>query len=251
MEIVIKSKAHGVRVIYYDDADHDLVKEIKWYVDKGDDDVFYAKGRVKKRHRKEGVPIIARMHRLLMGVSDGSIQVDHIDHNGLNNRRGNLRIATQPQNSGNMRVAKDSTTGYKGVTYKKKKDLYVTRIRVNSKLIHGQSTKNIYEAALRYNELAIKYFGEFACLNELTDEQKELAKIKIPAKRVTAKNNTGYRGVCRSRSKKNPFAATIYIDGKNVNLGCHATAEIAAKIYNIAVVKYNKPAEWLNKIPNE
>lgn len=250
MELVIKSKAYGTHTVYYDDMDHDLVRDVKWNLAKGDDNVLYARGRIRKKDRNESDQLLVRMHRIIMSAPP-SHQVDHIDYDGLNNRRINLRIATQRQNSRNMRVSKDSTTGFKGVSFRKKKGLYVTRIRVDGKLIHGHLTKNIYEAALRYNDMAIKYFGDFACLNELTEEQKELAKIKIPAKKITNNNKTGFRGVCYSQSKKNPYAATIYEGGKNINLGCHPTAEIAARIYNEAVIKYNKPIEWLNKIPNE
>jgi len=250
MELVIKSKTYGAHTVYFDDQDHDLVKNIKWNIAVGDDQVFYARGRIKKRYRKEGEQICVRMHRLIMNPPN-DMQVDHINHNGLDNRRNNLRVATQNQNGANRRKDRDNLTGFKGVTFVKKKGLYKPRIRVDDVLIHGRMTKNIYDAAVQYNEMAIKYFGEYACLNELTEQQIEIAKEKIPAKQITRNNTTGYRGVCKSQSNKNPFTATIRVDGKNIVLGYYPTPEMAALSYNEAVYKYNKPTEWLNKIPNE
>jgi HNH endonuclease len=251
MELKIKSKIYGEHIVHFDDEDFYLIKDIKWNISVGDDQVFYARGRVRKRNRKEGDQIYVRMHRLIMNVSN-DVQVDHINHNGLDNRRNNLRVATQKQNGANRRMDRDNWTGFKGVTLRKKKGLYCPRIRVNGELIHGRLTKNIYDAALQYNEMAIKYFGEFACINELTENQKEQAKVKIPAKRVLSSNTTGYRGICVGEgSKKNPYIATIRVDGKNKYLGCFATAKKAAIAYNDAVILYNKPSGWLNKIPNE
>lgn len=250
MELVINSVAYGKHTILYDDEDHELISKIKWNICKSKR-TFYARGKVKNKYLELIGCRMIRMHRLIMKCA-ADLQVDHIDGNGLNNRRNNLRVATQLQNSSNKKLSIDSTTGFKGVSFRKKKGLYITRIRVNGELIHGGLTKNIYSAALKYNELAIKYFGEFACLNELTPEQIELSKIKIRPKKIIKSNITGYRGVCISKNAtENIYVATIMVEKKNKYLGSYNTPEKAAKAYNEGVVKYNKPLEWLNIVPNE
>lgn len=251
MELSIFSKKYGAKTVLIDDEDYDLIKRIKWNIAHDDeDDVYYARGRVKKKDLGKYNQSYVRMHRIIMNAPRDK-QVDHVNHNGLDNRKENLRLSDQKQNSANMRLAKDSTTGFKGVTYQKKKKLYKVRLRVNYKLIYGGMHKNIYKAALMYNELAKKHFGEFACLNQLTNEQIEEAKKEMPM-RILSSNKTGYRGVCiRENTSDNIYVATLRIDGKNKNLGYFSTPEMAAKAYNEAVIKYGKPLTYLNKIPNE
>ena len=67
-------------------------------------------------HQENGKPVIISVHRLIMGLQYGDIrQVDHINHNGLNNRRNNLRICTFQENHRNSQHASNNTTGFKGV----------------------------------------------------------------------------------------------------------------------------------------
>lgn len=164
MELIIVSKKYGTHTVYFDKKDNQLVESVTWQIHKGKC-TFYARGWLRPRSKKNTV----RMHRLLMGVKEGEL-VDHIDHNGLNNRRINLRIVTQSQNSQNMKVPRDGLTGFKGVTFVKNKKLFHARIRVNGKLISGGRTKDIIVAAKKYNELALKHFGEYAYLNIIPNE---------------------------------------------------------------------------------
>lgn len=101
--------------------------------------------------------------------------VDHIDGNGLNNLRSNLRFATMSQNIANSKVRKDNTTGYKGVSWFvgskhpngvwKSKPSWTARIGINGKRITVGYFATKEEAARAYNKAAIKYHGEFAKLN--------------------------------------------------------------------------------------
>ncbi len=106
-----------------------------------------------------------RLHRFLLGVTKG-LTVDHVDGNGLNNLRSNLRISTQTQNSRNRRKIKKKTSKYKGVHVRDNGKFRAT-IRVNRKLINIGTFTDEIEAAVAYNEYAKIYFGEFACLNQL------------------------------------------------------------------------------------
>lgn len=106
-----------------------------------------------------------KMHRLIMGLKVGDKRlVDHINHNGLDNRRCNLRVCTNAENTRNARPSKNATSKYKGVSVSKC-NTYVSRIRVDGKLIQLGTFKSELEAAEKYDVAAKKYFGEFAYLN--------------------------------------------------------------------------------------
>jgi len=101
------------------------------------------------------------MHSQLMGRK----YIDHKDGDGLNNQRHNLR----PYNnhSENMTNCKSSNnTGYKGV-YRRKNGLFKVTVTKNSKQYFGGDYATPEEAAIKYNELALQYQGEFARLNEI------------------------------------------------------------------------------------
>lgn len=93
------------------------------------------------------------------------LQVDHRDLNRLNNRKENLRLATNRQNHANRPAQRNNTTGFKGVT--KTKTAYLARICVNQKSIHLGSFRDPIEAACAYNVAATRHFGEFARLNRM------------------------------------------------------------------------------------
>lgn len=107
------------------------------------------------------------MHRMILGVSDPSVCVDHINLNKRDNRRSNLRLATRAENSRNRVPSRSNTTGFKGVTYRKKKKLYRARIRAFGLEIYLGSFKCPIDAAAAYDKAAIEYYGEFAMTNEM------------------------------------------------------------------------------------
>ena len=69
--------------------------------------------------------VTLRMHRLVMGVTDRNIQVDHIYHNTMDNRKSQMRLVTNMQNSWNKQA--------RGVYYSKEKGKYVGNITYNGK----------------------------------------------------------------------------------------------------------------------
>ena len=107
---------------------------------------------------------IVKMHRWIMDAPDHLV-VDHIDHNGLNNTRGNLRLCTHLQNSRNRIPAARSTSKYKGVYWYKIIKKWVAGIYVNNKKQHIGCFENEIDAAKAYDKKAAEIFGEFACLN--------------------------------------------------------------------------------------
>lgn len=101
------------------------------------------------------------MHRQVFG-DESAPDVDHEDHNTLNNQRWNLRSATRSQNLANNRRAK-SATGFRGVTLTKRGETAPYRVMFRSRFIG--TYYDAVEAARVYDALAIKEFGEFAKLN--------------------------------------------------------------------------------------
>jgi len=148
-----------------DDNDYEFISQRKWHATKSKASTIYAKSWTLK---SEGKPRLLCMHRELLGLGEGrSIVVDHINGNGLNNCRNNLRIATVSQNSANRRVIPKKNTIYKGVSWHKAAKKWRATIQKDSKLIHIGYFKSDLDAALAYNREALNFHGEFANLNKI------------------------------------------------------------------------------------
>lgn len=139
-----------------DEDDFDRVNQFIWAANFSSP-ITYARTR--------GQGKLNAMHRMVMNANDPNTVVDHIDHNGLNNRKSNLRICSQSNNCMNTRSRKNSTSKYKGVCmtcYSKK---WVASIRIDGKSkVLGYFESEI-EAAKAYDAKAIELHGEYAHLN--------------------------------------------------------------------------------------
>lgn len=115
---------------------------------------------------KRGGPTIL-MHRLIIDAPRG-VQVDHINRNGLDNRRVNLRLATPGQNNANAKIRSDNTSGYKGVcwSHSRGKIGWYASIHLDGKQRGLGLFDDPWEAAQAYNAAALEQWGEFAFLNE-------------------------------------------------------------------------------------
>ena len=112
-----------------------------------------------------------QMHRVILGLSVDHPEVDHIDLDGLNNRRSNLRLATRAQNGWNRGLNHNSSTKYKGVSFHRASGLYRARITV-----HGVGKCLGYfaapeDAARAFDKAALHEYGEFAYLNFPDDRE--------------------------------------------------------------------------------
>lgn len=136
-----------------DSADYELVAAHKWYSHKSGNN-FYAKTFIDGK--------CTYMHRLILDITDANTVADHIDGNGLNNRRGNLRSCTKTQNMHNAKGKSNSKTGLKGVCYHSRDNLFNARIRVDGKRKSLGYFKTAEEAHAAYCKAALMYQGDFA-----------------------------------------------------------------------------------------
>lgn len=127
------------------------------------------KARAYRGTTKGGKRVTVLLHRFVMNAPDG-IQVDHIDNDGLNCQKYNLRLATNSQNHHNMRKKGGSRSRYKGVYLNKRAQqrgnaCYYTRISIAGKHEWVGAFFSEEEAARAYDARARELHGVFARLN--------------------------------------------------------------------------------------
>lgn len=110
---------------------------------------------------KDGPKKKVYMHRQILGITDPSIDVDHKDHDGLNNTRENLRTGSRTSNLGNKRMAVNNTSGYKGVSWYKPTKKWRARIHFQRRLIFIGYFLRKEDAAMAYEKKARELFGDF------------------------------------------------------------------------------------------
>jgi hypothetical protein len=182
-------------------------KIAEFIIDKEDlSKVQYHKWRLSHNHVVTGCSYNNTQRELswvILGLdnrdeSTKNIVVDYIDGNPLNNRKINLRICKQAQNTLNKSFMSNKTSGFIGVSYRRKRNTYDPEIRFNGIRCHLGQTKTLEEAVYKRllaedflfkeytNNKRYKFMREFTN-NRLTDEQKyELRKIVI--KKLKKKN---------------------------------------------------------------
>ena len=141
-----------------DPEDYERLSYYNWYAAKSGT-TFYAVASEKI----DGKWKIVQMHRKIMEVGAGLL-IDHINRNGLDNRKMNLRSATAMQNTWN-RVKKRGRNKFRGVLWNKKKKKWQARLIHKHKSISLGYFHDEVEAARTYDEAAKKFRGEFAVLN--------------------------------------------------------------------------------------
>lgn len=144
------------RFAFVDNKHYELLSSFKWSaVKKGN--IYYAVRGVKKNDKWVSV----YMHHIVLPRAESKI-VDHIDMNGLNNQRKNLRLCTKSENQRNTLKHKDNTSGMKGVHWNNRDKKWSSDIMVNGKKIRLGYFKTKEDAYSMYCNACIKHHGKFA-----------------------------------------------------------------------------------------
>ena len=145
-----------------DPEDYERLSKYKWYAAKGHHTFYAVRGKWSKIQRKR---VELRMHRVITNAPD-HLYVDHVNHNGLDNRKANLRLATHAQSVRNReKFTRPATSRYKGISWHSSTQKWCACIQTNNTKIHLGSFDSEIEAAKTYDKAARKLHGAFAALN--------------------------------------------------------------------------------------
>jgi len=147
------------KVAIVDNADYEWLTQWKWYAAKGTS-THYARRSVWENGKTRDI----QMHRIILNASSG-MEGDHINGDGLDNRRSNLRVSTQGQQAMNRRKQAGCSSKYKGVSWQKRARKWESHIGINGGQKYLGYFDNEAEAAATYNVEARELFGRFAKLN--------------------------------------------------------------------------------------
>jgi len=140
------------------DADmFDQLDRHNWQMDKNG---YVVRG---SRIGKNTTPI--SMHRVVNQTPSGN-KTDHKNGVKFDNRRDNLRTASNQQNGANRQI-KPHSSKFKGVTWDKSRRKWKATIKVNYKLINLGRFEREEDAGMAYNKKAVEHFGQFACINPI------------------------------------------------------------------------------------
>lgn len=147
-------------VALVDDEDYEAAVRFRWCVQVRDGGIrYYARRRTRVWESFASTQIT--LHRWLTGWPN----TDHINGDGLDNRRANLRPVTTIQNCANQRLAKNNTSGFKGVSWRKDNRRWMASIGVDGTRHYLGFFGTAEEAAAAYDAAALTAWGEFAALN--------------------------------------------------------------------------------------
>lgn len=148
-----------------DDEDFDRINSHKWCaaLDRTTNSYYAARNSPRdadgKQHR-------ILMHREIMNAKHGE-QVDHINHDTLDQRRSNLRLCSNSQNHANQRMPSTNKSGFKGVSLDKPTGKWKAQVRANGEKKYIGLYVTAIEAAIAYDDAALKYQGEYAYTNAM------------------------------------------------------------------------------------
>jgi len=162
--LMLERRDNVVLPCFVDAADWPKVRGYRW-------SVHEKKTALYAETKSNGTKM--RLHKLLV---PGAEQVDHEDGNGLNNRRSNLREATNSRNNANKKKGAGSSSRFKGVNWQKHTQKWRAEIRVNGVNYSLGYFTSEEDAARAYDAAALQHFGEFAKVNfPAVEELREAA----------------------------------------------------------------------------
>lgn len=144
-----------------DDEDFNTLSQYQWNASQyKNSKTWYA----KRNNRVNGHQVTILMHRQIMNAKQG-LSVDHINHNGLDNQKHNLRLCSHKENMFNRTPDKNTSSCFKGVYWCKNISKWRSYITIDNKKVMLGCFESEIEAAKAYDLQASKNFGEFANLN--------------------------------------------------------------------------------------
>lgn len=147
---------HKGEEFYFDLEDYEKIKNYCWY----------KHGKYIESRSLDGSNTIIKMHRLVMNAKEGD-EVDHIFHREYDNRKSELRLVTNQENSFNSGLMKNNTSGVTGVNWDTEKQMWRARIWVNYQCIHLGYYNSFEDAIKIRKEAEIKYFREYRYMEEI------------------------------------------------------------------------------------
>lgn len=142
-------------VALVDDGDFEWLNQWKWTHATG--------GYAYRAYRISGIRIVVYMHRIILGIfNNKEVEGEHIDGNGLNNKRSNLRVASRKQNNQNLGLRSDNKSGFKGISWDKSRAKWFASSSENGKTIALGRFNSIDEAKESLDSYRLKKHGEFA-----------------------------------------------------------------------------------------
>lgn len=134
---------------FVDNADFALVEPYRWSTAQFGN-TTYARTQI----RRDGKTTTLSMHRLILGVTDRSVLIDHRDRNGLNNQRRNLRFSNKSQNAMNSPGHRDRKSKYKGVSFETFTGKWLVQLTLNGKRVFKQRFTSEIAAGKAYRKAA-------------------------------------------------------------------------------------------------
>lgn len=166
-ELYINNPTHGEFRLKIDLEDYEKCNQYHWNIQHAGGVYsykYYAYTGINRKH--------VLLHRFIMNVTDRKQAVDHINKDGLtdefDNRKYNLRVCTIRQNSCNVDKQKNNTSGYKGVVWYPYHNYnkWKAYVKQDYKTINLGYFDTLEEAVKARNEAEIKYYGEYARIQE-------------------------------------------------------------------------------------
>lgn len=147
-----------------DDEDFERLNKYKWYAHFSKGCFYVRRNLVRAKIGRKGK--LTTMHRALMGAKSGEY-IDHINGNGLDNRKSNLRVSKNLNgNCQNCGMRRNNTSGYKGVSLRTKSKKWVSQITAKDKRYILGDYDTAKEAAIAYDMAAKLLHGEYAKTNK-------------------------------------------------------------------------------------
>jgi hypothetical protein len=234
------------KVALIDDKDYEKVSQFKWHAAKYSGH-WYAYTNITL---PDGRYTLQAMHRLIMGLHYGD--PSYVDHKNrkqtLDNRRNNLRIATNAENQRNRGKQRNNTSGYKGVVWYKLSCKWRTQIEHHGKKLHGGDFDCPVAAAAMYNWMARLLHGEFAVLNDLSNVTVAALGTGLGAmktKTSVRNKHSGFIGVSKHKAT-GKWRPQLWHQGKKFGGGFFADPVRAAKRYDEMALQYRGYSTALN-----